>query len=1050
MTGKIHFVSAGAGSGKTYKLTELLYGQLSTGKARPSGVLATTFTRKAAAELRERVRSGLLAREDWAGANAMGQARIGTVNSVCGSLLERFAFEAGLAPQQQVLEEGQAALLLKRAVDVVLEAAPLQELLAIVRRLGLADDWSKHLRSLVDHARANDIGADDLRTQGPKNATDLLGQFPATTTDNLDAAARATIGGLLPGIEQAAGVKGVQRTADFIAAVKEFALRLGAGRDPWANWVRVGKAEPEVALRAATQPIRDVVGRFPEHPRLHADLRRYVELMFATAADALAVYAENKRQLGVLDFVDQEHLLLGVLDHPEVCAVLRDELDLLLVDEFQDTSPIQLALFVKLASLAKETYWVGDVKQAIYGFRGSDSKLMQAVLDALPGLGGDVTILGDSWRSRPVLVQLINEVFVGAFAGKLAPAQITLAAQREEIDTGPAFANWIVGGKNKVEEAAALALGVRRLVDESYQVFDPQTKTIRNLRYADIAVLVRINDNVTEVATAFGKAGVPTATEQPGLLGRPEIILALACLRRLVDPEDTVATAEILSLADCTEPETWLADRLRHLEQGRAWGTWKEAGEGSHPVLQRIAGLRCRLPLLSPREAVQLVMTEADLARTALQWTPGEAAARTRLANLDALLALAAQYEDGQRNQRAPATVAGWLLWLTALAKDKADGVAEPAVDAVRVLTHHAAKGLEWPVVILRDLHDKVRDNLWGVSARSMTAVDVANPLAERYVRYWPWPFGLQEKFAFATDLANSTAGRAFADEATDEAKRLLYVSTTRARDLLVLARSSRKPTGPWLESLDAGWLCPSGPDEPLSLPSGATIAHAHWTLDPPTDDVTSFASSERAAVRYFFPAEAGEPLLPLAFRPSDAGPALGTVAEVERIGRRVPLTGAVDVTAVGTAVHACLALALADSSRPLQIDEVRALLEGHGVHDGVDADEVREQVGQLLAWIGQRWPGCRPVAELPVESIRANGQVLRGRIDLLLDTPNGWVVLDHKTFPGPSSEWQSVAMEHGGQLQAYATAVAKATGRSVAEVWITFPIGGGAVRLSV
>src|SRR5665213_4381003 len=111
MAGKIHFVSAGAGSGKTHRLTEILHERLASGEVRPSGVIATTFTKKAATELRERARAHLLNQGAYSLAHAMGQARIGTVNSVCGALLERFAFEAGLATEQQVLEEGQAAIL---------------------------------------------------------------------------------------------------------------------------------------------------------------------------------------------------------------------------------------------------------------------------------------------------------------------------------------------------------------------------------------------------------------------------------------------------------------------------------------------------------------------------------------------------------------------------------------------------------------------------------------------------------------------------------------------------------------------------------------------------------------------------------------------------------------------------------------------------------------------------------------------------------------------------------------------------------------------------
>ena len=100
MTAKLHFISAGAGSGKTFRLTQILHAKLTGGASKPAGVIATTFTRKAAAELRERVRTDLVARGDFTLANAMGQARIGTINSVCGDLLKRFAFEAGMPTEQ--------------------------------------------------------------------------------------------------------------------------------------------------------------------------------------------------------------------------------------------------------------------------------------------------------------------------------------------------------------------------------------------------------------------------------------------------------------------------------------------------------------------------------------------------------------------------------------------------------------------------------------------------------------------------------------------------------------------------------------------------------------------------------------------------------------------------------------------------------------------------------------------------------------------------------------------------------------------------------------
>ena len=199
--------------------------------------------------------------------------------------------------------------------------------------------------------------------------------------------------------------------------------------------------------------------------------------------------------------------MLGLLDHPEVAAVLDDELDLLMVDEFQDTSPIQLALFLKLARFAKKVYWVGDIKQAIYGFRGSDTELMQAILQALPRIGGTKEVLPSSWRSRPELVKTINAVFTHAFENSLPKEEVELKPERNESMTGPALANWILGGKNAGLEASALAAGVQKLIDSAYVIYDKPNKTLRPVRFGDVAILSRSHEGVKSLAAALVRAG---------------------------------------------------------------------------------------------------------------------------------------------------------------------------------------------------------------------------------------------------------------------------------------------------------------------------------------------------------------------------------------------------------------------------------------------------------------------------------------------------------------------------------------------------------------
>lgn len=1064
---KIAFISAGAGSGKTHRLTELLQEELISRGARPAGVIATTFTRKAAAELRERVRAQLLQQGCFALANAMGQARIGTVNSVCGQLVARFAFEAGLSVEQQVLEEAQAVLVLDRAIDAVLDGPQMDMLLALVERLGLKsgrngdkEEWKEALQTLVNQIRSNDIPLDQLDGFAKANADALLAHFPTPTHEDLDAAVLQAIRVAMPQIEAVAAAGNRKNTAAYLVLVKDFKRDLERKSAPWSAWVKLSKSAPEASLRATIEPISALAGRVAEHAGLHADVRRYLDLMFALAGRALAHYQTVKQEMGTLDFADQEHQLLGLLDHPEVSAVLEDELDLLMVDEFQDTNPIQLALFLKLARFAKRVYWVGDVKQAIYGFRGSDTALMQSILAALPALGGQKEVLPASWRSRPELVKLVNAVFSHAFADTLGPEEVALKPTREDDLPGAPVANWLLGGKSIDEEGSALAAGVRKLVDSGYLVHDKQQKRVRPVRYGDIALLAASHERVKTWVVALSAQGIPVATAQPGLLATPEATLALACLRRLNDPGDTIASAEIVSLTDGADPEQWVADRLRYLATGASQDHWREVtvdGHPAHPVLETLRDLRAARPVLAPREALATVMAACALPEKVLRWRTGRGAsvdrARIRLANLEALLALADQYEALCRSGRHAASVSGLLLWLDEVAGQGQDLLAELAIDAVKVMTHHAAKGLEWPVVVLTDLAKDIKDRLWSISARTSAPFDANQPLAARFIRYWPWPFGQQQKVAVADAIALTDTAAEFAKAAIEEEKRLLYVSMTRARDLLVLARSSRKPSGPWLDALEAPWLLPDHGDEQgdlgaLWLPTGEAVPAERWVLEP-ADGHAATPADENATL-YGFPSVTRASLpLPLHFNPSTAQQGR-PVSVVDRccIGERIPIASGADMSALGTAIHACLALSFTDPGVPLTGDEVFQVLEGFGVSEHVAGADVLRQITALHAWIHRRWPGVRAHAEFPVQSVMSNGQILNGRIDLLLETSTGWVLIDHKSSPLPAERWEALAAEHGPQLSSYALALERATSRAVQESWLFLPVAGGGVAL--
>ena len=359
------------------------------------------------------------------------------------------------------------------------------------------------MKELVNQARANDVGPADLVLFAKENARDLLGHFPKTWPTDLSKELLQAIGTAMPALVKQAQVGGKKNTATYVGLLQSVEKAVGRGEASWSDWVKLSKTLPEVSLKPIAEPVNTIAARVAAHPGLQSDIAEYLERIFGLCARALNIYSEQKRELGVLDFTDQEHLLLKLFEQEDVAGVLRAEIDLLLVDEFQDTSPIQLALFLKLASFAKRVFWVGDVKQAIYGFRGSDTLLMLAILEALPGWGGTKEILGDSWRSRPPLVKLVNAVFVPAFSGSMNREEVELEPKRNDSLAGPVLANWILGGGNKAEEHMALVCGVRRLVESGYQVFDKDAGSIRPIRFGDIAILSRSHDGVTGIAQSL-------------------------------------------------------------------------------------------------------------------------------------------------------------------------------------------------------------------------------------------------------------------------------------------------------------------------------------------------------------------------------------------------------------------------------------------------------------------------------------------------------------------------------------------------------------------
>ncbi len=238
--------------------------------------------------------------------------------------------------------------------------------------------------------------------------------------------------------------------------------------------------------------------------------------------------------------------------------------------------------------------------------------------------------------------------------------------------------------------------------------------------------------------------------------------------------------------------------------------------------------------------------------------------------------------------------------------------------------------------------------------------------------------------------------------------------------------------------------MLPPDGTQHIETPNGDKIEAETWQLEAP--ESAEPVADEGKAIHWFAHPDQISTRLPLVFNPSSAAPRSIQVGERVLIGERIPIGDGVDMAALGTAIHNCIALAFTDPRVPLTKQEADFILAALGVGDKISTSALLRQIDALQAWIKERWGDSSVLTECPVEGITDGGQVLRGRTDMLVRTTHGWILLDHKANPSGPERWPDVAQEHGGQLAAYADAIAKASGMPVIENWIFLPVAGGAV----
>jgi ATP-dependent helicase/nuclease subunit A len=800
----LKIISAGAGSGKTYRLTNEMVSLLQQG-VRPDGIIATTFTAKAAAELMERVRVKLLHENMPEAAESLPEALIGTVHSLGTRLLKRFAFEAGVSPEVEIIAEEDARFLFNQSLSSILKPARIGKMLHLSNKLGLTKrktdfDWRDEVRTVTEVAEANDFSYETLQESKRLSIASFSALLPKTSPNTADFFTEQLKYELTACIERLSENEDTTKKKESVLANlramrNELNLR---GYLAWHQWAKISKEDIGKKSTKDFEALQLFVLQHNTHPDFHKDINDFISNIFDIAAEAMHEYAAYKKRRGLIDYTDMEVQVKRLLEHPRVQETIQAEFDLLLVDEFQDTSPIQLDIFLKLAKLVKYTIWVGDPKQSIYGFRGAEPRLMQAIIQQTGGIKTE-DILECSWRSREDIVLASNVIFTKAFTN-LPPEQIVLHPKRLKTADAPemtdALIHWhfnLDSEKGRVTNEwfnASVAEAIRQLLARGITILPKGEKIHRLARAGDIAILCRSNYECTNMAKSLHAAGLQAAIARNGLLHTAEAKLILACLKFLLNKYDTLSVAEILLLADAQAIEQIIEDRLAYLEQletEKPDVRWAE----KNPFILKISELRPQVVELSSTELLDLLLEELDLRRIVARWGSAE----QRLANTDMLRRFAADYENACNRLHSAASLGGYLLWMNDIANAQKDKQASGEnLDAVNVMTYHKSKGLEYPITICHALDNDLKETLFGVNiVAESEEVDLDNVLKNRWMRYWVNPYADQiARTELSLRIDDSPARAEARRHALAEEARLLYVGITRARDYLILPTTNK------------------------------------------------------------------------------------------------------------------------------------------------------------------------------------------------------------------------------------------------------------------
>ena len=979
-------VVAGPGSGKTTVLVEYFRRLVEHGTD-PLRILAITFTEKAAGNMRSRLADAF--RDDAEVRAKLERAWVSTVHGFCARLLHENAVFAGIDPEFTVADERESWRMQQDSM-----ADALSEMLAehqtAMRKLirGLSSyEFEEAVLSAYDAMRGAGVRVEELMGLGIPpgttrvDITDTVRAIRRETLSNWTLMQREQLMGALEGAESIVNAVGSLRALQAIEAFECNLNKCKRGNNVYNLLQRLKDQVKDVQYSLITEHYE------AERETLLDVLRRFDRN-----------YRERKRAASVLDFSDLEEFAVGLLDeHADTRESVRAQFDHILMDEFQDTNG-QQARLMQLVRAPGNFYAVGDINQSIFGFRHAEPEGFARYQKEVAASRGRLVELTDNFRSRPHVLSAVETIANGA--GGIVPRPLVA---RREFEEPRELCVEAASAGDLTTEARWVA---RRIVELAAEGFAAR----------DFAVLVRNTEVIPEFTAAFDEAGIPYVVNRgKGFYDTREVNDLAHLLRAIANPRDEISLAAVLrsplvgasdeALVGLKAMGENIGAQLMRLAPDTA-AEFEEADRGKLLAFrERLRGWRTRREYITFDRLTIEAMDDCGYRPD----TGGRGAA-----NIEKFLA---QARDAARRKSLDEFV-DEIARVRSSDPREPDAPVDDVAEAVKVMTVHSAKGLEFPVVFVAALHKGVESNPPVVA------------FSRKYGLGARWRNPAKREREDKDDLFQHVLREEWRAREQQESDRLLYVAMTRAEEHLVLSFSGRKN---WARDVVERLALP------LDAPGERTV-----TRTSPYGKEWSLRVSAIAAAPELLKWTRGA----VATESRDAQ-LLDPWADLDQHDSNATVTALAKFAVCPREYFLSHYVGFEGRPRKLMDPEadlpaselgtqVHALLAGTGPA-GMDAEAVR------LAGIFQRSALARRVAKASrVERefdflMAVEDTVVRGQVDLWFVEGDEIVIVDYKTDDVTASQAPQRAHDYAPQLRLYALAVERVTGKPVDSAWLYF-----------